>query len=147
MTASKLLSDFRQELELLRGNDLDFADWLEFFPGATCVNVTTMAAKFLHENCNISRDRIAGAFNADHSSGVWHSWLLVDGLIYDLTVDQFEGVDGPIMGVAHSTYHDVHCPNPSIFDYQETAGGLAEDWMNSHLIPTLDLICTRIPLE
>lgn len=70
--------------------------FLHSFPQNSCQIASYLFAKITQDKYPASNIRIIEG--ADYKNAESHYWVLVDGYVYDLTGDQFDGIDGPIIG-------------------------------------------------
>ena len=86
---------FRNIYEVEKGN-LELPCFRDF-PKNCCEGASNFFAFYLMDKFPHKDVQVVHGTNEDNSEN--HFWVEVDGLIYDLTVDQFEEVDVPIYGV------------------------------------------------
>lgn len=93
---------FRQAFEQVDLSDAPGS--LPHFPNGCCSWATWMVGHYLKYECNLSPIEIQG--NRDGAAGVEpHAWLSVDGVIVDITCDQFNDCAHVILGVGASHWH------------------------------------------
>lgn len=83
-----VLSRFKSEIKL---------PFLYGFPHNCCEIVSNLFAELIHDKYPESDIRIVEAWNYIKAES--HFWVTVDGYVYDLTSDQFDSFNGPILGV------------------------------------------------
>jgi hypothetical protein len=83
-----VLSKFKNELKL---------PFLHGFPHNCCEIVSHLFAELIHDKYPESDIRIVEARN--YIKAECHFWVTVNGYVYDLTSDQFDSFNGPILGV------------------------------------------------
>lgn len=71
--------------------------YLHGFPHNCCEIVSHLFAELIYDKYPESEIRIVEAWN--HIKSECHFWITVDGYVYDLTSDQFQSCNGPILGV------------------------------------------------
>lgn len=86
--------EFRTALEIFpkKGLLLPFDD----FPFGTCGDASLLLAKYF-ENCGLGNFRYISGTIRENGSFQSHAWLEKDGLIIDITADQFEEFDEPVI--------------------------------------------------
>jgi len=70
--------------------------YLHSFPQNSCQIASYLFAKIMHDKYPASNIRIIEG--TDYKNAESHCWVLVDGYVYDLTSDQFDGIDAPLIG-------------------------------------------------
>ena len=91
-----MMLDIHTEAELFR-KATDEAKWniptkyrMHGFPRGCCDDATDLFAHYLNQKYGIQTTRVDGEYYTDHiEERDWHTWLEVDGLIVDLTADQY----------------------------------------------------------
>lgn len=114
----RLAAAFRVAIERCDRRVLGVA--FEYFPRGACGDASLILAEHLRRH---------GAGDVRYASGVrWrgedrrsHAWLRVDGYIVDITADQFEEIDDPVIVTTDPAWHatfleDEH--KPSTGDYR-----------------------------
>jgi hypothetical protein len=77
---------------------------LKTFPGGCCNWASWMLGHYLKFECGLESVEIqAQRPGSDGTSG--HVWIEVDGLIIDITSDQFDDCPEPIYGIEISEWH------------------------------------------
>jgi hypothetical protein len=74
------------------------------FPKNSCQGASLLLGMMLREKFPSSK--IAYVKGADINS-FCHYWLEVDGLVFDITADQFEGLSQPVYGDAHQPLIEI----------------------------------------
>jgi hypothetical protein len=72
------------------------------FPQGSCGDATLLIAKFLQEKGHTGFVYVLGMRNAGS-----HAWLSRDRLVVDITADQFEDQDQPVIVVVDSQWHSA----------------------------------------
>jgi hypothetical protein len=93
----ELVKLFRSALEKCDRNKLPIG--LQGFPRGACGDASLLLAKYLEENGEVGLTYVMGQNNAQT-----HGWLELDGIIVDITADQFDGVDDLVVA-NESTWH------------------------------------------
>lgn len=81
-------------------NNMD-VEWFKFFPRGCCKEASLVLAKHLHKKEFGIADIICGERNCET-----HIWLEIEGVIVDITADQFEDIDEAVIVVESSIFHD-----------------------------------------
>ena len=76
-------------------------DWFKDFPNGCCGDTALLLGKYLHEK----------GFGIPYYVSGWmgkksHAWLELDGLIIDITADQFENISETVIVVRESDFHE-----------------------------------------
>ena len=79
-----------------------------------------------------------------HPDTGYHSWLLVDNLIFDFTADQFTEFAEPLFGAVQSRFHDYICGEPKIMNYQKTISIGDLTWHLEEFEPVRILLAQRL---
>lgn len=81
---------------------------LQCFPRGGCGDAVLLLSTYLTE-CGLGEFDYVGATRGTLDSGMWHShaWLERDGLIVDITADQFEEITMPVIVTADSEWHQT----------------------------------------
>lgn len=95
----ELYSEFRRRLERCPSQNLPVS--LHDFPRGACGDAAPLLAEFLSEHGYGPFRYILGERN-----GRSHAWLQGNGLIIDITADQFEDFDAPVFVGESSTWHE-----------------------------------------
>ncbi len=94
---------FRETLEEVgpTSSDIEFLD----FPKGACRGTSDLLARYLIEEIEIDRKRVQtiGAERSGHTS---HVWVIVDGIIIDITADQEPHKQEPVIVEVRSAWHD-----------------------------------------
>lgn len=98
----RLAQRFRRAIE--EGTPLAHDIVFERFPAGSCGDAALLLGRYLREHG--ARD-IRYVLGGRRSGDNWgsHAWLLVGGLIVDITADQFDEVDAPVIVAATSAWH------------------------------------------
>lgn len=94
-----IASKFRESI--LAVNPADRPSSLENFPLGSCGDSTDLLASHLEETGFGASDYVLGM-----KKGASHAWLQIEGLIVDITADQFEDGPGQVVVVPQSDWHD-----------------------------------------
>jgi hypothetical protein len=93
---------FRNALER---SDLGFLPTLADFPNGSCGDAALLLGRFLRDSGFGDFDYVCGeAIDAGRTQT--HAWLQRDGLIIDITADQFDGVDASVLVTHNHEWHD-----------------------------------------
>ena len=97
----RIVQSFRDAIDTAKAND-ESAIFFRKFPVGQCGYTTEMLAKYLASKGYTQMIYETGAYfwedsytNIDHEPNQ-HTWLCVDGLIVDITGDQFKHYDKPL---------------------------------------------------
>ena len=84
-------NSFRDAIECARdNNEFSIRDRMSQFPRGCCDDASDLFAHFLWKEYHLCSIRVDGTYYADDpENNIWHTWLEVDGIVVDLTVDQF----------------------------------------------------------
>ncbi|EFH4200206.1 TPA: hypothetical protein L0V44_002514 [Escherichia coli] len=96
------------------------------FPVGCCGDTSKLLAYLLYQQFGIVSEVLAGCYyESDHkspasglSNGNSHAWLVVDGMIVDLTADQFNdrGYNNlPVMITSDTRFHDLFANRNALF--------------------------------
>ena len=101
--------------------------FLHKFPKGCCEYASYLlgaVVKKLHPNSNVLL--VTGKYkNTDHF------WLLIDGLLFDLTIDQFPSVSKPLIGAHSENLHTTSISTNNIVDSFSLWDQVhKEDWLN-----------------
>lgn len=99
MSLEELVHNFRKAIERAQDNG-ETGEFFWKFPVGQCGNTSDMLAQYLIENKVGPIEYVNGTYYADdpndpdnHQS---HAWLLVKGLVIDITCDQFKTHNTPL---------------------------------------------------
>jgi hypothetical protein len=95
----------------------------EYFPKGSCGDACLLLAKYLQNMECGTFDYVCGVIKENKENRFQsHAWLQKDGLIIDITADQFEGVENSVIITENSTWYnqfkvdDVHIADYDIYD-------------------------------
>ncbi len=120
-----LASTFRTAMEATLPED--FPDTLTLhhaggFPRGCCGDTSVLLAEYLTQNGYTGVQLISADNGGDERELYSHAWLEVDGIVVDITADQFDDYDIPAVFVSdQSDFHDS-------FDQDEPRGTSLGDW-------------------
>jgi hypothetical protein len=77
--------------------------FLPHFPDGCCSWASLFVGHYLKCELGLSPKRFLGA---SHPNGGQHEWIILDGIIVDITADQFEDMSGPVIVRAESEWHN-----------------------------------------
>jgi|CEGC01.1.fsa_nt_gi hypothetical protein len=79
----------------------------ESFPRGNCGEMSWMLGAYLHDQGLGAFEYICGERGLA-IEGTWssHAWLCSDGIIVDITADQFDDVDDPVIVTEASKWHE-----------------------------------------
>jgi hypothetical protein len=80
----------------------DAPGFLPKFPCGCCSWATWFLGHFLKYECGLSPRRYHSASRDDDN----HEWLVVEGIIVDITADQFDDCSDPIIVTRTSAWHE-----------------------------------------
>lgn len=95
------VTKFRNALECA---DLGFLPTLADFPCGSCGDASLLLGQFLRDSGFGDFDYVCGEKFHDNRTQT-HAWLQRDGLIIDITADQFDDVDSPILITNDHAWH------------------------------------------
>lgn len=97
---------FREAIE--RCNPTQLTVWMQNFPNGSCGDATPLLGTYLTKLGHSNFMYVLGERRC-HGPNGWHShaWLEKDGLIIDITADQFPEVTERVIVATHSTWHDT----------------------------------------
>jgi hypothetical protein len=98
----KLAKNIRDFCEMYRC-EIDMQGFSSF-PKNSCQGASLLLGMMLQENKPLSDVMYV---KGEDYNGCCHYWLEVDGLIFDITADQFEGIDRPIYGELSQPLIDI----------------------------------------
>ena len=86
-----LATEFRSLIEQARDKrSFPGRDRMSGFPRGCCDDATDLFAHYLWKTYEIQSVRVDGSYYDDNpENNIWHTWLEVEGVIIDLTADQF----------------------------------------------------------
>ncbi|WP_073664360.1 hypothetical protein [Pseudomonas aeruginosa] len=103
---------FRKELDKLRGLG-QLPEHLETFPSGCCCAVSVLLGDYLKRQLCLPAEYVQGIRDGDS-----HGWIELNGIVIDITSDQFEG-RSPVFIAAKDSWYDswevearreaVHC--------------------------------------
>lgn len=76
--------------------------FLQNFPSGCCSWATIFIGHYLKYECGLSLKRI---HSARRINGDQHEWLIVNGIIIDITADQFDDAPSPVIVETDSEWH------------------------------------------
>ncbi|MCU7652182.1 hypothetical protein ODJ80_05090 [Acutalibacter sp. LFL-21] len=134
MTLKKLVYKFRNAIERAKDNN-EPGEFFRKFPIGQCGNTSDMLAQYLIENHIGPIELVSGIYYADDPNypddRQSHAWLLVKGVIIDITCDQFKfhntplKCDNPIyIGPMSDYYRQFDTSHAEIYWHQ----GLDKNW-------------------
>ena len=92
-------SRFRDAIIRCPRNDLRS---LRDFPRGSCGDASVLLGEYLHQTGYGQWDYVAGEREPDLHS---HAWLEQDGLIVDITADQFSDINEPVIVTGDRSWH------------------------------------------
>ena len=99
-TLLRLAKEIRTALLACEKKDLFIT--LQDFPNGACGDASYILAKYLEENRCGQFDYVAGKRWPKFYS---HAWLEQNGVIVDITADQFEGVNSEVIVTSDRSWH------------------------------------------
>ena len=75
---------------------------LQGFPSGACGDASYLLAKYLEQNGCGQFEYVVGERRTNFHS---HAWLEQNGIIVDITTDQFEGMNNPILVTTDCLWH------------------------------------------
>ena len=108
---------FREALEACH-YDLDPTLFGQF-PRGCCGAVSEILAAFLERQGHGTLAYVCGIESDGDGHPQWHAWLERDGLIVDITRDQFGKCLGPVFVSTDRSWHDGQFPAQKEEDYGE----------------------------
>ena len=91
---------FRKAFETV-GRDQKFGNFPDF-PEGCCSWASLFIGNFLIEEYGLRPQKV---YSALHHSGDKHEWVLLDGVIIDITADQFDDAPGSVIVELKSQWH------------------------------------------
>jgi hypothetical protein len=82
---------------------MDAAPEFSSFPHGSCGSAAIVLNAMIEEELGVSATYVAGVRSVDERS---HAWLEFDGLIVDVTADQFSEVKEPVLVTRDRSWHD-----------------------------------------
>lgn len=96
MRLEELVSDFRKAIERAKDN-CEPGEFFRKFPTGQCGNTSDMLAQYLIDNGFSPIIYANGTYYGEEwDDRQAHTWLIVDGLLIDITGDQFKYHDAPL---------------------------------------------------
>lgn len=102
---------------------------LNEFPCGACSDTSLLLGTLLADHGVVGFEHICGTRGC-HEDGSWtsHAWLHRNGLIVDITADQFDDGPGPIIVSENSAWHQAFdWSSPSSSDFRSRSGPGAYD--------------------
>ncbi|PHQ34812.1 hypothetical protein [Rhodopirellula bahusiensis] len=92
---------FRKAIDLNAGcfSAISLSD----FPQGACGDGSTLLGLYLEESLGVDVEYVAGVKGVQH-----HAWIEHDGLIIDISADQFEGMDSVIVQPVSQWHQDFN---------------------------------------
>lgn len=91
-----LVSNFRKAIEAAKANN-EPGDFFRRFPVGQCGNTSDILAQYLIDNGIGPITYVNGTYYGDGWDDRWaHTWLVVSGLVIDITGDQFKYHEKPL---------------------------------------------------
>lgn len=97
---SKLARVFRVAISACDRKEL--FSTLQEFPNGACGDASYLLAKYFEENGCGQFEYVVGEKRPNFHS---HAWLEQDGVIIDITADQFEGINEPVLVTTDRSWH------------------------------------------
>ncbi len=96
MELETLVRNFRKAIEAAQTN-YELGEFFRKFPTGQCGHSSDMLAQYLIDNGIGPITYVSGTYYGDDSEDRWcHAWLVVDGLVVDITGDQFRHHPAPL---------------------------------------------------
>ncbi len=95
----RLAREFRDAITRSPRDDLPT---LCSFPRGSCGDASKLLGEYLHEQGQGVWDYVGGERDSNTHS---HAWLEKDGLIVDITADQFDDIDEPVVVTRDRIWH------------------------------------------
>lgn len=96
----KLAKEFRAAFAELKAEDVPLSEHLLNFPRGCCGDASDLLVEYFRQK-GIEVESVSGV----RRSGT-HAWLEVDGLIVDITADQFPGVQEEVLVTHDKSWHN-----------------------------------------
>jgi hypothetical protein len=80
----------------------DDIDAFRDFPRGSCGDASILLGEYLHQTGHGDREYVTGERISDFYP---HAWVERDGLIIDITADQFDGIDQPVIITDDPSWH------------------------------------------
>ena len=85
------------------------------FPAGTCNEATTLLGLFLTAEYRIeSLDKLTAQIEEGNKWHGWHHWLNHDGVIIDISADQFSMVTDPVIVTRNSPFHEKYAKSQAL---------------------------------
>ena len=110
---TKLATCFRSAIEISEITNI--LPFFEFFPKNCCEHVSVFLGFYVSlKYPDLQIEIVRG--KCETQSGIeYHLWLEINGQVFDLTLDQFEGYEVPIFGVAEHPMSSEFCEDKRDF--------------------------------
>lgn len=99
MDLEELVRNFRNAIERAQDNS-EPGEFFRKFPTGQCGNTSDLLAQYLIDNKIRNIEFVSGTYYSDNpedpDNKQSHAWLLVNGLIIDITCDQFKTHNTPL---------------------------------------------------
>lgn len=117
-------------------NDIGM-EWFNHFPLGCCLDTSLMLAKYFHAKGFGISELVSGC--RENKS---HAWLELDGLIIDITADQFDEVSEKIIVTKESEFHDSFNYERKRNAYNKSLTG--SNFGDAYLFSAYPVICSHI---
>ncbi len=119
---------FRMAIERCNRNELGIG--FEKFPEGSCGDATQLLGAYLADEGFGTFTYVSGWRGHPNSGGYSHAWLEADGIIVDITAEQFAGIDQKVIVTRHSDWHAAFQRNEQVgtADYRISAPSLKPDY-------------------
>jgi hypothetical protein len=96
---------------------------LRQFPVGSCADAVLLLGAYFIDSGVGAFDAVGGEFGTDPQSRRSHAWLERDGVIVDITADQFPDVSEPVIVTRDPTWHRrFHPTNRGVADFRRYGG-------------------------
>lgn len=96
MKLETLVFNFRKAIEVAKENN-EQGEFFRKFPTGQCGNASNLLAQYLIDNGISSILYVNGTYYGENSyDSQSHAWLVVEGLIVDITAEQFKWKKAPL---------------------------------------------------
>ncbi|HJP19404.1 MAG TPA: hypothetical protein QF468_12215 [Nitrospinota bacterium] len=78
---------------------------LKNFPRGSCKLCSMLLTKYLLESDLINKENVLLCANGENQNKISHAWLIIDGIVVDITSDQFNEVDQIVIIAEKYEFH------------------------------------------
>ncbi len=136
----------RRAIEQSECSSDELFHFLETFPRVSCKPASLLLGKYLVEECDCQPIEFVSAQGWSRDGGISrsHFWLEYEGLIIDITADQYSEIDKPVIVTADRTWHNqfthqTRTPYSEIMDPETLTPKVPATY--EHILKALDSEC------